>query len=491
MNGPDSKISPYYDTANVDLSVKDGHHREVVGGMWDEIGLLQFNLMKEQGSLRPEHKLLDIGCGSLRGGVHFVHYLETGNYYGIDINQSFMDAGYERELSNTDKDKLPLKNLQCNSDFDFEIFDTKFDMAIALSLFTHLSLNHIRVCLERLAEVMKPGGRFLASFFEFETDTPSWKDCIHQPGGIITHAFSDPYHYRFDDFVDICKVLPWKVHYVGEVKHPRAQRMIMFEREGLSKNDYLPVNQQKRNLSYKEAAQLPPGDDHYRAYVGPPDRFDFMSATQFALLFHLGLRDEHKVLDFGCGSLRLGRLLIPFLVPEGYFGIDPNSWLIEDALDNEIGRGILKIKLPYFNHNSDFNCDVFEKKFDFIMAQSILTHTGADLTNKFFASASKALVKDGIILFSYIKSEENPSELPDNGWHYPGCVDYSDAQLLRLLSVIGLIGKPLPWYHPGAAWFVAGKTNNSLPSDDHLDYLTGTVIRAAQFADSLTAFSKK
>jgi hypothetical protein len=65
-----------------------------------------------------------------------------------------------------------------------------------------------------------------------------------------------------------------------------------------------------RNLTPDEAASLPAGAAHYRAYVGPPDRFDFMSATQFSLLFALGLREVHRVLDFGCGSLRLGRLLI-------------------------------------------------------------------------------------------------------------------------------------------------------------------------------------
>ena len=61
-----------------------------------------------------------------------------------------------------------------------------------------------------------------------------------------------------------------------------------------------------RQLSADQAKTLPPGAEHYRAYVGPPDRFDFMSATQFSLLFANGLREHHRVLDFGCGSLRLG-----------------------------------------------------------------------------------------------------------------------------------------------------------------------------------------
>ena len=45
-----------------------------------------------------------------------------------------------------------------------------------------------------------------------------------------------------------------------------------------------------RDLSPDLAARLAPGDDHYRAYVGPPDEYDLMGGTQFALLLELGLR---------------------------------------------------------------------------------------------------------------------------------------------------------------------------------------------------------
>ena len=39
-----------------------------------------------------------------------------------------------------------------------------------------------------------------------------------------------------------------------------------------------------RDMSAEESRALQPGDLHYRAYVGPPDRFDFMGATQFTLI---------------------------------------------------------------------------------------------------------------------------------------------------------------------------------------------------------------
>jgi SAM-dependent methyltransferase len=59
----------------------------------------------------------------------------------------------------------------------------------------------------------------------------------------------------------------------------------------------------------------------------------FMGATQFRLLTTLGLREHHSLLDFGCGSLRAGRLLIPYLLPGRYYGLEPNRCLIEDGIN--------------------------------------------------------------------------------------------------------------------------------------------------------------
>ena len=80
-------------------------HREAVGGLWEEMGRLQFDFVANQG-LKPDHKLLDIGCGSMRGGVHFVSYLENSNYYGVDCNKALLDAG-RNELETQDTVERP------------------------------------------------------------------------------------------------------------------------------------------------------------------------------------------------------------------------------------------------------------------------------------------------------------------------------------------------------------------------------------------------
>ena len=78
--------------------------------------------------------------------------------------------------------------------------------------------------------------------------------------------------------------------------------------------------------------ELKAGDMQYRAFVGPPEDYDLISAMVFNLLTCLGLRQHHKVLDIGCGSLRCGRLLIPYLNKGNYFGVEPNKWLVDKLL---------------------------------------------------------------------------------------------------------------------------------------------------------------
>ncbi len=71
--------------------------RNYVGGLWDELGKLQFEFMVAQG-LRPHHVFLDVACGSLRGGRLFIPYLDRGNYLGLDKERGLIRAGLRNEI---------------------------------------------------------------------------------------------------------------------------------------------------------------------------------------------------------------------------------------------------------------------------------------------------------------------------------------------------------------------------------------------------------
>jgi SAM-dependent methyltransferase len=222
-------LSSYYDLESVQAGVHAGQHREIVGGLWHEIGELQFAFLTQQG-LTPEMRLLDIGCGSLRGGVHFVRYLAPGHYYGVDISADLLRAGYDVELAAAGlQDRLPRENLRADARFAFDAFGVVFDMALAQSLFTHLPLNHIRLCLGRLAPQLRPGGSLFATIFVCEGD--DWFEPVERVAGIVTtYPDNDPYHYRYADIAACCAGLPWEMRPIGDWGHPRGQSMVQLVR---------------------------------------------------------------------------------------------------------------------------------------------------------------------------------------------------------------------------------------------------------------------
>lgn len=204
---------------------KRGAHRAFVGGGWDEHGQTQLDYLISQG-LRPDHTMLDVGAGAFRAGRHLVDYLEAGHYYGIDINKSLLEVGYDHELDDAQRAKLPLGNIHATDRFDADFGGVQFDLAIAQSVFTHLSLNNARLCLHRVAKVMKPGGRFFVTFFEGPEGTPIDK-MLTKPRRFHER---NPYWYTKSDMRWVARDEPWKVRYIGDWGHPAGQRMLEYTR---------------------------------------------------------------------------------------------------------------------------------------------------------------------------------------------------------------------------------------------------------------------
>jgi len=201
--------------------VEDPH--SYIGGAWNRIGEWQFNFLLQQG-LKPSHLLLDMGCGCLRGGVHFIPYLDAGNYYGIDINDHLLEAGYTKELNQEMQAKLPRDHLHACGDFDASFWGThRFDYALSVSMWTHLPVSEIRKSLKGIAPAMRPGGQYFSSVFHCSGGECSQDK--HQWGKIHTSPDHDPYHVNNSDLSAIADELGIKFEYIGNVSHPRNQMM--------------------------------------------------------------------------------------------------------------------------------------------------------------------------------------------------------------------------------------------------------------------------
>lgn len=201
-------------------------HRRFVGGLWEEIGQLQFDCLVRHG-LAPHHHLLDVGCGCLRGGLRFIDYLAPGHYCGLDINASLIDAA-RRELEQADLlGKVP--ELLVDDAFEVSRFGRQFDFAIAFSLFTHLHNNHIVRCLAGVAGVLAPGGSLFATFFE-SPRAAYLEPLLQATGGITTHYDRDPFHQSLSEIRQLASLVGLQVDTVADWNHPRGQRMFRFHR---------------------------------------------------------------------------------------------------------------------------------------------------------------------------------------------------------------------------------------------------------------------
>lgn len=140
-----------------------------------------------------------------------------------------VDAGrVELEKKNLTHKQATLVETGC---FDFDTLGQSFDYALAQSLFTHLPLNNIIVCLMRVEGVLRPGGKLFATFFENPEGKRRLEPRPH-PGvedlDFVTCFDGDPYHYDIETFQWICEDTSLRVERIGEWGHPRDQMMMAF-----------------------------------------------------------------------------------------------------------------------------------------------------------------------------------------------------------------------------------------------------------------------
>lgn len=195
-------------------------------GKWELLGKLQLDFLVAQG-LKPHHHLLDVGCGPLRAGVRLIPYLEPGHYYGIDRDAPRLAAGREIELKRYNLEgRRPV--LEVMDDFGFERLGREFDFAIAQSVFTHLTINEMIRCLVNMEKVLKPGGRFFATFYLNPDGKSNLADIEQSTTGIISHLDRDNFHYEVSTFEWIVEGTRLRADYVGDWGSPQNQKMIAF-----------------------------------------------------------------------------------------------------------------------------------------------------------------------------------------------------------------------------------------------------------------------
>lgn len=197
----------------------------------------------------------------------------------------------------------------------------------------------------------------------------------------------------------------------------------------------------------------------WRKRAGNPLMYDTIGATQFAILtLFFGLRERHKLLEIGTGTLRAARFLIPYLDPGHYFGVEPNSESLRLGVEFELGNEMAKRKKPRFANRDDFGFHEFGEQFDYALSYSVFTHVPPAQVPSIFQNAANCFHADSMMLATALFAEGEETIIDPHKWTRRPVNRYSVARFEEAAQSAGL--KLIRLGQIFQDWFVAFKEGN-------------------------------
>jgi len=137
--------------------------------------------------LQPGAAVVDLGCGT---GIPITRVLvsEGLNVYGVDAAPSFVAAF---------RHNLPDTPVACEAVEDSMFFDRKFDGVLAWGLMFLLPSEAQRRLIQRIAEILVPGGRLL---FTAPPEPMMWNDAMT---GLESRSLGSEEYRRLLSAVDL------------------------------------------------------------------------------------------------------------------------------------------------------------------------------------------------------------------------------------------------------------------------------------------------
>ena len=155
--------------------------------------------------LRPNHSMLDYGCGALAAGIHFIEYLSPGHYVGVDISDGVIAEGRRRLAERGLEGKRPELYVIRGASLA-PLAERRFDVVWAQSVLTHMPPADVEDLLNRLRRHLSAGGVFYATFALTEGENRQ-------------RRFKDWYYTR-DFFAAVAAKYSLRLEFMPDWRHP-------------------------------------------------------------------------------------------------------------------------------------------------------------------------------------------------------------------------------------------------------------------------------
>jgi SAM-dependent methyltransferase len=143
-------------------------------GDFATIGAELTGYLVELGDLKPDSRVLDVGCGMGRVAIPLMDVLTQGRYDGLDPMAEAVEWCTRNVTARRPSFRFRVAEVQSPpyrrrgqhaADYRFPYEDESFDVVALFSVFTHMRPAGTRNYLREIARVLRPGGRCIATYF--------------------------------------------------------------------------------------------------------------------------------------------------------------------------------------------------------------------------------------------------------------------------------------------------------------------------------------
>lgn len=127
---------------------------------WATLRRFQFEFLTSNG-LQPEDRLLDIGCGTLRGGIPLIEYLHAGNYTGVEVRAAVLEEA-RKELAESGLDHKDPVLIHAEDPAQIQPGEP-FDLVWAFMVLIHMPDDVVDGYLRLVSQRMTQSGEFYAN----------------------------------------------------------------------------------------------------------------------------------------------------------------------------------------------------------------------------------------------------------------------------------------------------------------------------------------